>query len=244
MRTLTALIRVEARLLRRDLPVVLGSTCLPTVLLIVLGCIPALREHSQTFDGHRFIDVFCPSLVVLTVAVLGLNHLPTRLTNDRETGVLRRMSTTPASPAALLLAQLIVGLCTVVLSVALMIAVAVLVFGVPTPRNPLQFTAAFGIGTAAVYALGLLIAALAPTARAGAGIAIAGYVLVMFLGGVYLPRFLLPSALRTIGDYAPPGVGAMEQSWIGGGTDLVHLGVMAAIALTAGTVAAKTFRWV
>ena len=37
----------------------------------------------------------------------------------------------------------------------------------------------------------------------------------MFLGGVYLPRWLLPEVLVRIGDFTPPGVQALLDAWSG-----------------------------
>jgi ABC-2 type transport system permease protein len=243
MTALKKLTIVEARLLRRDLGTSLAAVVLPTLLLVILGAIPALRRPDNTFGGQRFIDVFCPSLVVITIAVLGLNGLPIRLATYRENGVLRRMSTTPVHPANLLAAQLLVNLAALVVSVAVLIAVGSLGFDVPVPRHPLGFVAAFGLGAAALFSVGLLVAAIAPTARAGAGMAVPLYLLAMFFGGVYLPRFLLPDLLVRIGDYTPPGVQAMQDAWIGAGPNPLQLGVMAVTAAAVGTVAAKVFRW-
>jgi ABC-2 type transport system permease protein len=69
------------------------------------------------------------------------------------------------------------------------------------------------------------------------------YLLAMFFGGVYLPRFLLPDLLVRIGAYTPPGVQAIQDAWIGAGPNPLQLGVMAGTAVVAGTVAAKMFRW-
>jgi ABC-2 type transport system permease protein len=79
--------------------------------------------------------------------------------------------------------------------------------------------------------------------------------LLMFAGGVYLPRFLMPEFLVRLGDYTPPGVQALLETWSGdaavmaatGGTAApplaVQLGIMALVAVVAGGAAAKLFRW-
>ena len=46
-------------------------------------------------------------MVVISLATLGVSTLPSRLATYRELGVLRRLSTTPVDPAALLIAQLV-----------------------------------------------------------------------------------------------------------------------------------------
>ena len=65
----------------------------------------------------------------------------------------------------------------------------------------------------------------------------------MFLGGVYLPRMLLPEFLIRLGDYTPPGVQALLDAWSGTSPQLTQLAVMGLITVAAGAVAARRFRW-
>jgi ABC-2 type transport system permease protein len=65
----------------------------------------------------------------------------------------------------------------------------------------------------------------------------------MFLGGVYLPRFMLPEVVVRISDYTPPGVQALQDVWTGTAPQPLYLVMMAGITLVAGAVAAKSFRW-
>ena len=64
------------------------------------------------------------------------------------------------------------------------------------------------------------------------------FALVMFLGGVYLPRAMLPEFLIRIGDYTPPGVQALLDAWSGTSPQPAQLAVMALITVLAGAVAA------
>jgi ABC-2 type transport system permease protein len=125
----------------------------------------------------------------------------------------------------------------------LMVTVAVVGFGVPAPRDPVGFVLAFVCGTAAVFAIGLLIAAVAPRAKVATGIGTIVFMVTQFFAGVYLPKFLLPDLIVRIGDFVPPGIGAFQGAWTGGGADPVQLAVMALIAIVATALAARFFRW-
>ena len=118
----------------------------------------------------------------------------------REKGVLRRLSTTPANPWSLLTAQLTVNMGVAVVSVIVLIVVGNVVFQIPVPQDPLGFAAAFLLGMSALFALGLLVAAVAPTPGIATALFVPLFALVMFLGGVYLPREMLPDFLIRIGD--------------------------------------------
>jgi ABC-2 type transport system permease protein len=65
----------------------------------------------------------------------------------------------------------------------------------------------------------------------------------MFLGGVYLPRYLLPEVLIEIGNYTQPGVQGLQDAWLGTAPQLLPLVVLAGITVVVGTVAARVFRW-
>ncbi|HEY8472386.1 MAG TPA: ABC transporter permease [Natronosporangium sp.] len=246
---------VEGKLFLRE-PMSVGFGVLfPAGLLLLLGAIPALREPSPDFDGARFVEFWAPTALVIGMAILGVQHIPTVLATYREQGVLRRLSTTPVHPAQVLVAQLIVVMLAMLVGTALLVGSAWLVLDVPLPDQPLLFLAAFLVGFGAVLALGLLVAAVAPNARAATGFGTVVFMLIMFAGGVYLPRFLMPDFLVRLGDYTPPGVQALLETWSGDLAALstvessaapplaLQLGIMALVAVVASTAAARLFRW-
>lgn len=243
MSALGKLIQIEARLFVRDPMTFVVGLLLPTVVLLGLGAVPMLREPSEDMGGQRFIDYFAPSVIVMAVGVIGLTNLPAVLAAYREQGVLRRMRTTPVHPIKLLVAQLVVNLGASLLSAALVVVAGNLVYGVPLPKHAWGFAIAFVLGITAVFALGMLVAALAPTARAASGLSTVLFMLSMFFGGVYLPRFMLPDAIARAGDFVPPGVQSLLDAWTGTAPAVVPLAVMAATAVAAGAVAARIFKW-
>ncbi len=240
---MTKMIRTEWKLFLREPAMVAFAVLFPTVLLLVLGAIPALRTPDPKFDNLRFVDAYVSTLVVIAFAVLGLNKLPATVATYREKGVLRRLSTTPMHPARLLVAQLVVNLAAAVVSIVLLLVVCKVVFDIDLPHHPLGFLATCVLGMLSLSALGLLVAAWSPNARAAGGWATVGFMLVMFFGGAYLPRFLMPDLLVRIGEHVPPGVGALQDAWLGTAPSPVHLGILALTTVVAGTVAARSFRW-
>src|SRR6185295_17506215 len=97
---LTKTVAVEAKLFFREPWVWLLTILLPTFVLVVVGLLFG-GDPDPDLGGRRWIDIFAPSMVVMTLAILGVNTLPARLVKYREKGVLRRLSTTPASPWSL-----------------------------------------------------------------------------------------------------------------------------------------------
>ena len=243
MNEMRSLLVTETKLLFRDPITWLAAIALPTIVLLIFGSIFGPQRPDPALGGMRFIDVFVPSLVVISVATLGIQTLPIRLATYREKGVLRRLSTTPAHPLRLLLAQLIIYMVASLIGLAALVIAARLAFDVPLPGHPLGYVAAFLLGMGSLFAIGLLVAAVAPSSRVATAVAIPMFFVVMLLGGVYLPRVFLPDVLVKIGDFTPPGVQGLQDAWMGTAPELAPLVVMAALTLGLGALAVRLFRW-
>jgi ABC-2 type transport system permease protein len=243
MKTLLKIILVETKLFFRDPATWVVALLLPAIVLLILGILPGLNVPQEVFGGKRFVELFIPSLIVITQATLGVNYLPIRLTTDREKGVLRRLSTTPVKPGWYLAAQLLINLVMATAAVCLLLLVGRLAFAIPFQANLPGFLAAYLLGLTSMLALGMLVAAVAPSARAGAALAMPLYFLSMFLGGAYVPRIFLPDILVWIGQYTPPGVQGLVDAWNGISPQPLQLTALTAITVLSSTASARLFRW-
>ena len=113
----------EGRLLLRNPGVVLWTAVLPVAAAIVLGSIRAVRKPSKSLGGLSFFQVYQPILVFFAITLLAMQALPDVLTRYREMGVLKRLRTTPVSPALLLFAQLTLILSVAIVCMVLMVLV-------------------------------------------------------------------------------------------------------------------------
>ncbi len=243
MNEMRSLILTEAKLVFREPITWLAAIALPTVILLIFGSIFGATKPDPALGGLRFIDVFVPSLVVITVGTLGIQTLPIRLATYREKGVLRRLSTTPVHPLRLLVAQLAIYMVTAVIALVLLVIVANVAYGVPLPVQPVYYVVAFLLGMGSLFAIGLLVAALAPSSRVATAVAIPMFFVVMFLGGVYLPRVYLPDILVKIGDFTPPGVQGLQDAWLGTVPQVAPLLGMGLLTIVVGVLAVRLFRW-
>ena len=243
MNEMRSLILTEAKLVFREPITWLAAIALPTVILLIFGSIFGATEPDPALGGLRFIDVFVPSLVVITVGTLGIQTLPIRLATYREKGVLRRLATTPVHPLRLLVAQLAIYMVTAVIALVLLVIVANVAYGVPLPVQPVYYIVAFLLGMGSLFAIGLLVAALAPSSRVATAVAIPMFFVVMFLGGVYLPRVYLPDILVKIGDFTPPGVQGLQDAWLGTVPQVAPLLGMGLLTIVVGVLAVRLFRW-
>ncbi|RLQ86555.1 ABC transporter permease [Mycetocola zhadangensis] len=247
------MVKIESRLFLRDSATVLFGVLFPTALLLGMGAVPALRESTPDTGGLRSIDIWAPTALVFGMVMIAVQHIPAVIATYRERGILRRLSTTPAPPGSILLAQMIVAFASVVASAALLIISAWAVLGIAPPERPLEFVAAFIVGYAALLGIGLVSAAVARTSSAATQIGTLLFVALMFFGGAFLPRVVMPDMLRAVGEFIPPGLQALTTAWSveageitatnGGLPFWLQIAAMAGIAIVTTAIAAKLFRW-
>lgn len=235
----------ETRLFLREPVTVLFVLFFPALLLVILGAIPSFREPLAEIGGLRVVDLYTQIVISMAMALLAFNVLPSLLAQYREKGILRRMRTTPVQPAAVLGAQLSMCLMMTVATLLILLAVSRLAFGVGLPQNPAAYGISYLLCAVALFAIGLLVAAVSPSGQAANGIGTLLFFPVLFFGGLWLPREQMNDTLRTISDLTPLGAGvqSLQDAAAGQWPQLLHLGVMAGWALLAGAVAARYFRW-
>ena len=235
----------EARLTWRRPVALIGGIGLPVLLLVVFGELPSFKEHLAAFGGQTIFDAYVPILATFGVAMLALLGLPIPLVTYRELGVLRRLSTTPVPPAWVLAAQAVVQACTAVAAVVAVITVSIVAFGGPAPKSLAGLVLSVAVTIAGLFAIGLLLAAVARTSTAANVIGRVTFFPLMFFAGLWLPRALMPQLLLDISNYTPLGaaVQAIQASMQTGFPPATPLLVLAGYALVFGYLARRFFRW-
>ncbi|MCU7724752.1 ABC transporter permease [Actinoplanes sp. KI2] len=235
----------ELKLLSREPMMAFFALFSPTLLVVILGSVPAFRKPSADLGGLRVIDVYVGIAVALTVAMLGLQVMPMALATYRERGILKRLATTPARPSLLLAAQLTAALLTAIVSSALAVAVGRIAYDVPLPSNVAGFVLAYLLAALGVFAIGLFIAALAPSGKAGNSIGTLLFFPSMFFAGLWTPREVFPPALQRVGDFTPLGAGerALHEATTGHWPSLLSATVLVGYLAVFGLGAARLFRW-
>jgi ABC-2 type transport system permease protein len=234
------LVRTQARLLRREPAVVLSGVALPVVLITVFGAIPAFGKASASLGGRSTLDVYVPTFAMLSSVLTAFTALPVMFADMRERGVLRRLAVSPVPAAGLLAAQVTV-IATTAAATALSVVAIGVGFGASLPAHLALMMASYVLGTTALLALGLVIAALAPTVGVATGFGVPAMILNFFFAGVYVPLQSLPQVFRTISGFVP--YGAIVDTWSGSGAAWQHLLVLAGYTVVGAVVAARVFKW-
>ncbi|MFF7548333.1 ABC transporter permease [Streptomyces canus] len=241
----TAVLRTEVRLFRREPGALFWILLFPTLLLVILGSIPSFRNHEADLGGLRTIDVYVPVAVLLGLIVGGLQSMPQTLTGYRERGILRRMSTTPVRPTALLTAQMTVYGGAALASALLALLVGRFAFAVRLPEQLLGYLLALVLAVLVALALGAVISAMSRTTKIAGAIGSAVFFPSMFCAGVWAPVQTMPDILARIVGYTPFGAAAeaLNRAAAGNWPGWTHLGVLVAWTVLLTAAASRWFRW-
>lgn len=127
-------------------------------------------------------------------------------------------------------------------------AFAMLVFGVRVQGSWLGFLACLVLASMMSSALGLMLAAVGRTQGGTRGISIAVILVLVMLGGAWMPTFIFPTWLQTLSLFTPTrwAIDAFDaMTWRGLGLDALWAPAGAMLAWTAlfSAVALWKFRW-
>lgn len=230
--------RMELLLTLRRGESVLLTFLIPVAILVFFSLVDALPT-----GGRDSVDFLVPSVLALSVMSTAMTGLAIATGFERSTGVLSRLSVTPLRRRDLITAKILsVGLIEA-LQVTVLLIVGALLGWRPTTGLPIALLG-MALATVAFAGIGMAMAGRLPalTTLAVANIV---YVVLLFVGGVIVPLDDLPGALRVVARALPIGAlsdithGALGPDPIPGAAWLV----LAAWAVAAPVVAARTFRW-
>ncbi len=246
MKMLAKLTWVEIKLLSREPLTLIFTFLLPMLVLLVLGGIFRTAGVMEDFvKGRDPIDWYVPAYMALVTASIGLISLPVHLATYRERGVLRRYRASGVSEWSVFGSQLLVSLGIGVLGSGLLEILGTVVYGAKPPVDGIAFAGAFILSVAMFSAIGVLLAAVIPSARAVQGLGLILWFVMMFLSGTSSPLEMLPKWLLRLGQALPlyHVVMAFEQPWNEGGADTVQMITVGGIFVVATFLAARLFRW-
>lgn len=190
-----------------------------------------LKKESITGGNEKRYNSYAHSFAGMSVQFIlfmGID-LGVALLLARRLGLWKRLRAAPLSRATLLGSRMASGTIIAATLLALIFAAAIAFFGVRIYGSVLGFVSiglAFSVMTAT---FGLFIAAVGKTPEATRGLAILATLILVMLGGAWVPSFIFPQWLQTLSLFVPTrwavdGLDAM--TWRG-------LGFEAAIAPTA-----------
>jgi ABC-2 type transport system permease protein len=167
---------------------------------------------------------------------------------ERQRGLWKRLRSAPLSRGTLLGGKLASGALISLLTFAVTMGFGMVFFGIRIQGSVVGFLAICLAFSLMASAFGLLLAALGKTPQATRGIAIFAVLILVMLGGAWVPAFIFPAWLQraTLAvptRWAVDGLDAMTWRGVGLQGAIAPVLIMAAFALLFVFVAVWRFRW-
>ena len=240
MSAMGRLVKAELKLMVRDPLVLTFVFAFPIVTMLIIGGAFGTtpdRAFEFTNPSHWYVA----SYLTVTIAAGGLVMLPVHLASYRERGVLRRFTAAGFPRWSFAVAQLIVGLVTIAVACALLLAVAAPVYGIPPLHNAWRVLAALSLGAVAFVSIGILLGTLLPSARAAQAVGLLIFFPSFLLGAGGPPPRVMGSGVKLVAGPLPLTqlTDAVREPWLGIGSATGPLIVVACMAVAATAIAAR-----
>jgi ABC-2 type transport system permease protein len=170
----------------------------PLLLYVLLGSV-----YDDTIDGRPAGEVLLAGLLGYGCANTAFAGLAITLVIRRESGILKRIRSTPLPAATYLGAALSSVLLTFALQTVALLAVGRLLFDASLPDRPLSLAAAILLGAGAFAGIGLGAAALIRSAEGASAVVNVVLLPMAFLSGSFGPTSDFPGWLQAIADVLP-----------------------------------------
>jgi ABC-2 type transport system permease protein len=152
--------------------------------------------------GHYFL----PGMVAAGLMLSSFQTLAISIAMEREDRTLKRLRGTPMPAVSYFLGKIGMVLVTALAQTALLLAVAMLAFGVDLPTDAdrwLTFGWVFVLGVAACTVLGIAFSSVPKSARSAGAVVAAPVIILQFISGVFFVFNELPSWLQSIASVFP-----------------------------------------
>jgi len=167
---------------------------------------------------------------------------------ERQRGLWKRLRSAPLSRGMLLGGKALSGMLITLLTLLVSFTFAIVVFKVRISGSVIGFFAIAAATALMASTFGLLIAAIGKTPNATRGVAILAVLLMVMLGGAWVPSFIFPRWLQQAtvvipARWAVDGLDAMTWRGIGLDGAVLPTAVLLGFAVLFGTLAVLRFRW-
>lgn len=194
---------VELRAAFRNKQALVFTMAFPVLMLVILGSIFS-GEIGDT--GVDFKQVFIAGIIAAGVMSVAFSGLAISVAIERDRGLLRRLSQTPMPRAAYFYGKVVRVAVTVLLETVVLLAIAVLMFGLRLPTDPsrwLTLAWVLVLGTVCCSFLAVAYSSLIPNAGAAAAIVTPPFIALQFISGVFFPYGQLPHWMQTVAAFFP-----------------------------------------
>jgi len=174
----------------------------PPVSVEVEEVIPSeVRGESVVATGYLQFSLGFTVMFIMFIVLNGAGGI----LDERETGTLSRLLTTPTPKVQLLMGKIVAVFLTGALEAVILIGFGALVFDVPWGRNPLSLIIIVGTYLLAVTGLAVFLSAMMRTRGQLSAIGPVIAVALAMIGGCFWPIEIVSPFMRRLADFTPTG---------------------------------------
>lgn len=235
----------QQRIFWRNREAAIFTFLLPIVFFLMFGAIYGDDTIDDRYRGAAYLEA---GMIGYGVAATAFAGLAITMVIRRETGILKRVRTTPLPPSTYISAVLGSTLVVFGIQTVLLILLGRVFFDVGFPDLPLSLALALLLGAATFAALGLAITAVVRSAEGSSAVINIVYLPMAIISGTFFSPHAYPAFLRGIADVLPLTYftklarGIMldgDPIWSQPGS----VGAVAAWGIVGIAVAIRGFRW-
>jgi ABC-2 type transport system permease protein len=246
MRSFGQLVYVNLRLYVREPIATFFTLAFPAMMVLLFGAMYG-NDPSPLFGGKGSMDISMPAYTAMILGTVGFLGVPITISSYRESGVLRRFKATPLRPSTYILSDVVANLVMILIGMAGLVAIGWLLYRVRFDGNALAVILAVVFSGLAMFAIGYLIASVAPGARTAQVVSMMIFYPMLFLSGAGIPLEVLPESIRKVANFLPLAhvVRLLRGLWFGDawGEHLLETAVLGSVLVVCTVLAARLFRW-
>lgn len=237
-------LRLQLLLYTRSTELAFFTFLLPLILFVLLGSVYG-EDEIDGYEGSRYLEAGILGYGVASTAFAGLAIF---IVIRRESGILKRVRSTPLPAWAYLAAVLGATLLAFAVEAGCVLALGRALFDIPFPERWLSLVLSLLLGALAFAAMGLGLTALIRSAEGSSAAVNAIYLPMSFISGSFFSPASFPSFLEAIADVLPLTyfIRLVRDVLVGGDQLWQHwgdVGVVAAWGLAGAIGALLRFRW-
>ncbi|WP_341976125.1 ABC transporter permease [Microbacterium sp. LTA6] len=251
-------IRFELRQYFRAGDQVFFTFLFPTVMYLIFATI-FTGDIGEGADAVSMATYYLPGLIAGGILLSGVQGLSIEIAVEKSDGTLKRLGGMPLSPVTYFIGKIGEVFVTAILQIALLIAVAVVVYRVELPTAPeawARFAWVFVLGLLTCTLLGIALSSVPRSGKTSSAVVIPIVLLLQFISGVYIAFTMLPEWLQNVAGVFPlkwiaQGMRAsllpdsFKAGEAGGQWDLGMIVIMLGVWLVIGLLLSRfTFRWI
>jgi ABC-2 type transport system permease protein len=209
-----------------------------------------VREEAVTAGSNIAYNGYAHSFAGMGIQFLlfAMANLGVEMLLERQRGLWKRLRSAPVSRRTLLLGKGISGAIISLLILGVSFAFGMIVFGVRVAGGWAGFIGVAVACSLMASAFGILVAALGNTPATARGVTTLAVLMMVMLGGAWVPTFIFPAWLQQLTLIVPvrwavDGLDAMTWRGIGSAGAVAPILVLLGFAAAFALVAALRFRW-